>query len=56
MRCLSCNNPLSKFESTRKSATTGEFLDLCNHCYEPIKEHVHVVERQDLLETDDAED
>lgn len=52
MRCLSCNNPLSKFENTRKSVNTGEYIQLCNHCYEPIREQVHVIERNDLLETE----
>lgn len=32
MRCLACNIPLSPREATRKSANTGEFLDLCDEC------------------------
>jgi len=39
---------LSDFEATRKSATTGEFLDMCNNCFETIKYDVQVLERQDL--------
>jgi hypothetical protein len=54
MRCLSCNVALSKFESTRKSAHTGEYLDLCNRCYKVIEKEVEVVERPDLLGVDDG--
>ena len=32
MRCFACNRALSDYESTRKSSTTGEFLDMCNKC------------------------
>lgn len=33
MRCVCCNKNLNDFESTRKHAETGEYLDLCNRCY-----------------------
>ncbi len=32
MRCVSCNVALSDFESTRKGALSGTYLDLCNGC------------------------
>ena len=32
MRCYCCNRVLSDYESTRKSATTGNYLDMCNKC------------------------
>lgn len=32
MRCYCCNRVLSDYESTRKSATTGGYLDMCNKC------------------------
>lgn len=48
MRCLSCNCVLSDFEATRKSERTGEFLDLCNHCLDTIREDIIVLEREDL--------
>lgn len=47
MRCLSCNRALSDREATRKYKSTGEFLDLCDNCYAPIKEEVKVDERAD---------
>lgn len=32
MRCVSCNANLTDFESTRKGALSGTYLDLCNGC------------------------
>lgn len=32
MKCLSCDVPLSDYESTRKYED-GTFVDLCNHCW-----------------------
>jgi len=51
MRCIACNALLSDYESTRKSQTTGEYLDLCNHC-------LLYMEREDLAtkETPSDED
>ena len=50
MRCLSCNKNLSDFESTRKFASTGEYLDLCNRCYSDIQEDIDTLVRPDLQE------
>jgi len=52
MRCRSCDCALTDRESVRRVASTLEFLDLCNSCYEPIKEDVPTVERleQELIE------
>ena len=36
MKCYCCNRLLNDFESTRKSKTTGEYLDMCNKCYTTI--------------------
>ena len=33
MRCLSCNNVLSDYESTRKYKSTKTFIDLCTSCF-----------------------
>jgi len=38
MRCYCCERVLSDFESTRKIATTGEYLDMCNKLYSSIKD------------------
>ena len=56
MRCYCCNAVLSDFEATRKSAQTGEFLDMCNGCFFHVKDEMDVVERQDLQHASDDED
>jgi hypothetical protein len=53
MRCLSCNALLSDYEATRKSASTNEFLDLCNHCYYTISDDVASLYRTDLAHEED---
>lgn len=56
MRCLSCNKNLNDFESTRKYES-GEFIDLCNSCFNSSDmRHVAIVERADLAEYDDVSD
>ncbi len=32
MRCMACNKILTPKECSTKSATTGEYLDMCNPC------------------------
>ena len=57
MRCIACDKELSDFEATRKSSTTGEFLDLCNTCYSSIQDELYSEEREDLRgETDELEE
>ena len=48
MRCQSCNRALDDFESTRKHAVTGEYIDLCNKCFPEVKYCIPVIERHDL--------
>lgn len=48
MRCLACNKNLNDFESTRKSATTGEYVDLCNHCFHNVEQDLETLVREDL--------
>ncbi len=55
MRCYCCNSLLSDFEATRRSATTGDFLDMCNDCYYTVKDDVDVYERSDLRHESDIE-
>lgn len=33
MRCLSCDIELTDLEATRRSAVTGDYLDLCGGCF-----------------------
>ena len=44
MHCTCCDRLLSDYESTRKSKTTGEYLDCCNKCYSTIKDVVPTIE------------
>ncbi len=52
MRCTCCDRLLNEFESTRKSKTTGEYLDMCNKCYSTIQSDLASDVRQDLSECD----
>ena len=49
MKCRSCDEILTNREATRRVASSGEFLDLCDRCYLPIKDDVPTRER---VETD----
>ena len=53
MRCLSCNEILTDFESTRKSVSTNQYIDMCNRCYFTISDDVAALERADLAHDDD---
>lgn len=55
MRCYCCNRALSDYEATRRSVTTGNFLDMCNKCYASISSEVLSYERQDLRHEDEDE-
>ena len=56
MRCYCCNKALSDYEATRKSVSTGNFLDMCNKCYGSISDDVLSIDRSDLRhESDDEE-
>lgn len=53
MRCKACNKALSDYESTRKSAMTGDFIDLCNGCFTYVKEDLITIENQDMISVQD---
>jgi hypothetical protein len=46
---------LSDYEATRKSVTTGNFLDMCNKCYGSISNDVLALERTDLKHEEEDE-
>jgi hypothetical protein len=59
MRCRACNVNLTDFESTRRGASSGDFLDLCNSCLVVIRDDLETRENfglydptQDDLDTD----
>lgn len=55
MRCQSCDDALSSHEATRKFMS-GEFVDLCDNCFETIKDQVVVIEKPDQqTEIDDGD-
>ena len=47
---------MSDYEATRKSVTTGNFLDMCNKCYGSISGDILAVERTDLKHDDEDEE
>ena len=57
MRCVACDVVLTDYEATRKSLTTGDYMDMCNKCFGYIKHDVHSKERLDLKDiSDDCEE
>lgn len=51
MRCYACDCELSDSESTRKSPTTNEYLDLCNTCYGEVQDiFIEVAEEKERKE------
>ena len=52
-RCRACDCILNDYEMTRKSAITGEYYDLCSHCFNYIRYDVQSKERIDLKEVSD---
>lgn len=48
MRCSCCDRLLNDFEATRKSKSTGQYLDTCNKCMSLITSDVRVTERDDF--------
>jgi hypothetical protein len=54
MHCKACDIMLTDLETSRRSVTTDEYLDLCNACYSYIAEDVPSVVNPDFEE--DSED
>jgi len=55
MRCYACNCELSDYESTRKSKVTGQYIDLCDHCFSEVSDvFIGVEERIEQDELDEA--
>jgi hypothetical protein len=53
MRCLACDCVLTDFEATRKAKDSGQYVDLCDRCFETIRGEFAVIEREDLKPTVD---
>ena len=56
MRCGCCNRLLNSFESTRKSATSGEYLDMCNKCYSSVSDSFDDVDERTDLDASEVPD
>lgn len=52
MRCTCCDRLLNDYESTRKSKTTGEYLDMCNKCFGLVEQDIATSIRTDLSENE----
>jgi len=55
MKCLACDCILNNREATRKYATSRAFVDLCDDCFETIKDEVEIVENNKLTEEESYE-
>lgn len=44
MRCLACDEPMTDRDASRKFAGSGQYVDLCLHCYDTIKDQVPTIE------------
>ena len=54
MKCRACDDVLTDFEATRKSALDLSYLDLCNKCFFFISSDLTVIEREDLRGFDET--
>lgn len=53
-RCVACDKNLNDYESTRKDLH-GNYVDLCNNCYRPIRDDLPTITREDLSPTQEIE-
>jgi len=58
MKCQCCDRILTDYESTRKHAVTGTFIDLCQQCFKAVQadSHLPTKDRKDLISSDDIDD
>jgi hypothetical protein len=56
MRCQCCDKNLNDYESTRKSVSTGEYLDMCNKCYSTVSDDLLSEVRYDLYDGNEDEE
>lgn len=56
MRCLSCNTLLNDREATRKYASSGTFIDLCNGCFATIADDIPDIESETIADEFSEED
>ena len=56
MHCLNCDALLSDYEATRRDARSGEYLDICQTCFNDLKSLIPTRDRKDLLRQSDIDD
>jgi hypothetical protein len=56
MRCQCCDKNLNDYESTRKSVSSGEYLDMCNKCYSTISDDLLSEVRYDLYDGNEEDE
>jgi len=47
--CYCCNTDLNDEEATRKSKTTGEYLDMCDTCFDEVADIFIEIEDEENL-------
>lgn len=53
-RCVACDKNLNDYESTRKDLH-GQYLDMCNRCYTPVRDQIPTITREDLSPYEEIE-
>ena len=56
MRCLSCGTILQDHETRRRGSVTGEYIEMCDHCFGTISAEVADVEDLGISVLPDEED
>jgi len=56
MRCLACNTQLNDREATRKYASSGTFIDLCNGCFAHVADEIPDLESDNVADEFSQED
>lgn len=44
IRCISCNKQLNDSEATRKYASSGTFVDLCDRCFSHVADEIPTID------------
>lgn len=53
--CVCCDKLLNDYEATLRHGVTFEYLDTCKACLKPLKGLFPVLERKDLITSDDVD-
>lgn len=56
MRCVACDKLLSDYETSLRSLTTDEYMDMCEECLDTISEEVAVYSLKDPDEMQEVSD